>query len=1197
MSGLFGGGGSGATQQEVYAGIQVPTSLLGQCIPFVAGRQRVPINLLWYGNFNRQQVDSGGSKGGGHSSGTWKYSAAWVALLALGPVVGVFRVWHDKSLVTLSDENLALSEGGAAFTGSISGTTLTVSGSIGLVQVGARVSGAGVTPGTKITAFGSGSGGNGTYTVNTSQTVSSQVMSSSQLPFSGYPAGTPSNQQLPYDHMATLAASAYDFGSSASMPNLTFELEGSVPGFSDAHGMYDADPSAVIVQYLTDPVIGAGFPGAIQTLTGASNSYQAYCMSLGLLTSPYEATQRAATDFVDELLKITNSGCYLSVGVLKVLPLADQPVSAVTPDGSSWSYTPNLTPVFEFTEDDYIAKPGDPPLKLKQKRLNDTHNMLNVTFYDRDNYYDRAPVNASLNNDITLTGPRLMNGVSFQQITNPQTALMVGQLMLQKDRYEINTWEFRAHQKYAKVEPLDYIALNEASLGLAGQVCRVEEVHQDRDKNLTFTVMEIPGAVRTTPQYNWNAAAGYAANYAVAPGSVVAPAIFQMPPMAASLNEGITIGIAVCGPSSSAVWGGCEVFCSLDGGSTYDPICFLDKPAKYGTLTANLASGADPDSTHTLSIALSNTNLQLSTAATHADADSVLTPALIDTGSNAEVLSYGAATMTSAGNYNLTYLRRNLYGSANVLHSSGARFVRLDSAVFQMAIDPGYAGRQIFFKFCSVNLYGRAQEDISGVTAYSYTVPAGPIAGAVQLLPRGNCTLSGNRVYKASTGTTAWDSDCVSTVPYQSLSISAQYGAGAYCAVGLAASISSTLAATSNIDFCIYNQNGTWLIYENSTLVDTLGSVAVNDTVEVNYDQFTVRYLVNGVLVRATPKQGASLYACLAEYSPGAVLGNVNVVSGTAATPTQFAATGNCVVNNTNAMKQGGVNAFDSCVYSLIGYGTCHIVAKPNDVNGQAMFGLSDTPTASSSNTNMKYGWYFSSSVWQIEESGTNTGSFPAVALTDVAWITYDGAHVRYYLNDPTTAVRTVAVTGLTLYGFCPIATPGTGINSLRFGPTTNLALIDTQQVGLNAATDTVQSTPADGSFTYGAISTGVTFHDDRVITSVSYTNPTAGTISIEILYKALIALAASNLSGLSHGLYLAVSGGASYTENLYYFDGAVGLFNANNRGGGTTIQLASGATLTAALHVQLTALAGNYPSPPAVDWWDVSLTAQGVKR
>jgi hypothetical protein len=65
------------------------------------------------------------------------------------------------------------------FTGSMSGTTLTVTALLqgAPIVVGMYVDGSSVTDGTYITAFGSGTGGTGTYTINQSVTASSTTMS------------------------------------------------------------------------------------------------------------------------------------------------------------------------------------------------------------------------------------------------------------------------------------------------------------------------------------------------------------------------------------------------------------------------------------------------------------------------------------------------------------------------------------------------------------------------------------------------------------------------------------------------------------------------------------------------------------------------------------------------------------------------------------------------------------------------------------------------------------------------------------------------------------------------------------------------------------------------------------------------------------------------------------------------------------
>lgn len=62
-------------------------------------------------------------------------------------------------------------------TGSISGTTLSIATvTTGSLYVGAVITGAGITANTRITAFNTGTGGAGTYTVTPSQTVSTVVI-------------------------------------------------------------------------------------------------------------------------------------------------------------------------------------------------------------------------------------------------------------------------------------------------------------------------------------------------------------------------------------------------------------------------------------------------------------------------------------------------------------------------------------------------------------------------------------------------------------------------------------------------------------------------------------------------------------------------------------------------------------------------------------------------------------------------------------------------------------------------------------------------------------------------------------------------------------------------------------------------------------------------------------------------------------
>ena len=78
----------------------------------------------------------------------------------------------------------------ASFTGSIATTTLTVTAMLSgdSLVVGQYIDGSGVTNGTYITAFGTGTGRTGTYTVSTSQTASSTTMIANGNALLGDPA-------------------------------------------------------------------------------------------------------------------------------------------------------------------------------------------------------------------------------------------------------------------------------------------------------------------------------------------------------------------------------------------------------------------------------------------------------------------------------------------------------------------------------------------------------------------------------------------------------------------------------------------------------------------------------------------------------------------------------------------------------------------------------------------------------------------------------------------------------------------------------------------------------------------------------------------------------------------------------------------------------------------------------------------------
>jgi len=98
-------------------------------------------------------------------------------ITALGTGTGGIGTYTINISQNLASAQFYTSSSGAIVTGAIAGTTLTVSAvSSGTLYVGQTIQGAGVTANTMITALGTGTGGTGTYTVSTSQTVASETL-------------------------------------------------------------------------------------------------------------------------------------------------------------------------------------------------------------------------------------------------------------------------------------------------------------------------------------------------------------------------------------------------------------------------------------------------------------------------------------------------------------------------------------------------------------------------------------------------------------------------------------------------------------------------------------------------------------------------------------------------------------------------------------------------------------------------------------------------------------------------------------------------------------------------------------------------------------------------------------------------------------------------------------------------------------
>jgi hypothetical protein len=538
--------------------------------------------------------------------------------------------------------------------------------------------------------------------------------SNTQTPYP-YFLTTHPDRALAYRGIAYVASGAYDLGSSAGMGNHTFEVQapGSV-GSRYGVAVPDAEIADVITAILTDVEQGVGIdPSGL----GDMAQFRAYCLANGLWVSPAYTEQRGAFDYIKTLLTIGFADCVYSDGQFKIVPYSDRAASS-----SLAIYTPTIAPVYDLDEDDFLYDQGGDAVKVFQKSTEQSYNHVRVKFPDRANDYNDNIAEAKDDADIELNGLRSMDVVDMREIADAAVAQAAANFLLHRSLYILNTYEFRLPWKYARLEPMDVVTLNYARKFLAGTPVLITEISEEGDDQLVIKAEDYPlgsnRAQQPVPDIG-----NSAPNYAVPPGNVNVPVLFEPP---ARLTDGASqVWMALSG---GVDWGGCEVWVSADG-TSYQRVGTVRSKAVHGVLTATLAAGGALDVAHTLSVDVAAAGGTL-TPVSQSNADSLVSTCYVD----GEYIAYSAAVLQAVGKYDLSYLVRGAYGPAIVDHAAGASFALLDNALFRWTFPSEWVGKTMWFKFVSFNSFGGARQDISTVPAYQRVLHGATVSAVVGLV-------------------------------------------------------------------------------------------------------------------------------------------------------------------------------------------------------------------------------------------------------------------------------------------------------------------------------------------------------------------------------------------------------------------------------------------------------------------------------
>lgn len=516
-------------------------------------------------------------------------------------------------------------------------------------------------------------------------------------------------QAISYSGTAYLCSPNYELTKSAQIYSHNFEVDGKL-GYSTS--IVDANPRDIIRDLLTNQKYGCGFP--VENL-GDTDVYGTYCRAAGIFLSPVYSEQQEAQRNIAELLEQTNSAAVFSQGRLKIVPYGDSGLS-----GNGATYIPNLTPLYDLTDDDFIVSGAEDPVRVERKTNADAYNQVQIEYLDRANDYNIAVAEAKDQANIEQYGIRPKDAVKMHGICDAKVARQVAQLLLQRALYVRNEYEFKLGWKYCLLEPMDLVTLTDGGLGLNKTPVRITEIEEDEDGVLNVKAEDFPFGTASATEYPTQPSLGYSADYNVSPGNAHAPVMFEAPLQLTGGEPEIWLATA-----GGDMWGGAEVWVSTNGDS-YTRVGAVSGKARYGSLTAALPVGAVFDRANTLGVEIGAGQL---TGGTEQDSRDLLTLCYAD----GEFLAYETAELKGVGRYTLGNLTRGAYGSNIDRHEAGRPFVRVDESLFKYPVPRDWIGRTVWVKLVSHNVFGSGAQDLAEVPAYSYRIVGAPLGQVANL--------------------------------------------------------------------------------------------------------------------------------------------------------------------------------------------------------------------------------------------------------------------------------------------------------------------------------------------------------------------------------------------------------------------------------------------------------------------------------
>ena len=488
---------------------------------------------------------------------------------------------------------------------------------------------------------------------------------------------------LPYSGLAYMAG-VVDLGERGSLPQFNFEIRGKLLDTGDG---IDVNPADYIVHVLKSIGIDD------VSIDGLEN-YRAYCKAADILIStPPDSKSSKAQNVINDIAEITNSLVFWSTDRLKIVPLADKPIG-------DWSPANQIQ--YNLTADDLIPASDGQLIVYKRKDSSETYNQATVEFINRANSYEKETVSFEVVADVQKNGLKPASKKSAHYLYTKARAQYYAEQLAMKRLYAKNQYTFHLDWAFCRLEPGDLVTITDELCGLREQIVVITSVSEAADGQLEITAEGKPPGTYAPAKYNVHENERPFIDYNVPAPNVNDVAIIQTPGDVGG-NE-LYIGV-----NSEPNWGGCSIWLS-DNNENYKRIGNISQQARMGRLKTNLTQGSN-----SANVIINQGALK---GGSHVDAERANTLCWVD----GECLSYETAQLQINGDYALGGIIRGQYGTNDTAHNAGARFVRVDEALYHAPYRKEDIGKQVYFKFTSFNMYGSNEQGLDEVQAYPYTI-------------------------------------------------------------------------------------------------------------------------------------------------------------------------------------------------------------------------------------------------------------------------------------------------------------------------------------------------------------------------------------------------------------------------------------------------------------------------------------------